>query len=107
MLQTGLNVRRLSSRPPPVDHSAPGPTIALPPPRQSFGHQHRPDALAAARHDAKLAAVPVAVAVDRLETESAPVKPVAQPPRSEGRPVGKESVGRYRPGWVTDNKKKK
>src|SRR5690606_37820102 len=61
--------------------SAPGPATAVPSPRQPFGDQHRPDALAAAGHDPQLAAIAVAVAVDGLEAEGTGVQPTLQPPR--------------------------
>src|SRR3546814_1236043 len=59
--------------------SAPRPATALPRPRQPFGDEHRPDTRAAAHHDAQLAAIAVAVAVDFFEAEGARVEP--HPPR--------------------------
>src|SRR3546814_16625375 len=52
--------------------------MAFPLPRQPFGDQHRSGTFAPPGHDAKFAAIAVAVALDGLEAEGPGVQPAPQ-----------------------------
>src|SRR3546814_17779070 len=73
--------------------------MAFPLPRQPFGDQHRSGTFAAAGHDAKFAAIAVAVALDGLEAEGAGVQPAPQSPcrrRPQPRLLGAARRMRFR-----------